>query len=50
MQRTRMPATEWDRELIADLVAEHARLARVVTDVCFPGRRPARLAKSQAIG
>ena len=26
MHRTMMPATEWDRELIADLAAERARL------------------------
>src|SRR6516164_5355851 len=28
MQRTMMPATEWDRELIADLAAERARLSK----------------------
>jgi hypothetical protein len=26
MHRTMMPATEWDRELIADFAAERARL------------------------
>ena len=28
MHRTMMPATEWDRELIADLAAERARLSK----------------------
>src|SRR5262249_34060545 len=28
MHRTMMPATEWDRELIADLAAERARLGK----------------------